>query len=127
MTETQIAHPELAEHTEDAPQAPRPSTLADIISTNVRALRRRRRWSAEQAGQEWENLTGRSMSAQVWYSLERSGGRAWTAADIEAAAVLFGIEPGALLVPLPACVQCDGRPPVGFICAECGAEGPRKA
>jgi hypothetical protein len=104
-----------------------PLPLADVISANVRILRRRKRWTQEQAGQEWETVTGRAVSAQTWYALERPGGRAWTADDIEAAAYLFDVEPAALLVPLDTCGQCDDQPPAGFICAACGVEGPRKA
>ncbi|MFF0630364.1 hypothetical protein [Streptomyces sp. NPDC004296] len=101
--------------------------LADVISANVRILRTRKRWTQEQAGQEWKTVTGRAVSAQTWYALERSGGRAWTADDIEAAARLFDVEPVALLLPLDACAQCTDQPPAGFICTACGVEGPRKA
>ncbi|MFI5808901.1 hypothetical protein [Streptomyces sp. NPDC051561] len=104
-----------------------PLPLADVISANVRILRRRNRWTQGQAGQEWETVTGRTMTAQSWHFLERSGGRAWTADDIEAAADLFDVEPATLLVPLDVCAQCDDRPPAGFICATCGVEGPHKA
>ncbi|WP_371787436.1 helix-turn-helix domain-containing protein [Streptomyces albidoflavus] len=104
-----------------------PLPLADVISANVRILRRRKRWTQEQAGQKWETVTGRAISAQSWYAMERPGSRAWTADDIEAAADLFDVEPVALLVPLDTCAQCNDQPPAGFICATCGVEAPRKA
>ncbi|MGW7514805.1 hypothetical protein ACWGJ2_04355 [Streptomyces sp. NPDC054796] len=107
-------------------ERPTPTTLAAIISANVRILRRRRRWTQEQAGQAWATVTGRALTAQSWYALERPGARAWNADDIEAAAILFGLEVVALVVPLDSCAQCDDRPPAGFICSACGTEGPRK-
>ena len=97
--------------------------LADVISANVRILRRRRRWTQSEAGQHWGEITGRPLNSATWSIAERSGGRAWTAADIATAAELFDVMPAELLVPLGVCTHCGDQPPAGYICATCGISG----
>ncbi|MFK0296400.1 hypothetical protein ACIQU6_38830 [Streptomyces sp. NPDC090442] len=107
------------------PAAEAPS-LAEIISANVRVLRRRRRWTQTETGQRWGEITGRPIKAGTWCIAERPRGRAWTANDIATAARLFEVPPAALLTPLAICAHCGDRPPAGFACPACGVECPRK-
>ncbi|MGY4990924.1 hypothetical protein [Streptomyces nigrescens] len=114
------------EHAHERP-APAEPSLAEIISANVRVLRRRRRWTQAEAGQHWGEITGRPMNAATWSVAERPGGRAWAADDLAIVARLFCLAPADLLAPLDVCGQCSDQPPAGFICSACGIEAPRKA
>jgi transcriptional regulator with XRE-family HTH domain len=85
-----------------------------IVSANVRALRRARRWTqaelADRIGLGWSKDTA---------GQAENGRRVWTANEIAVAAEVFGVTPGSLFEAN--CDQCHGAPPPGFTCNACGA------
>ncbi|MEX3206024.1 helix-turn-helix domain-containing protein [Streptomyces acidiscabies] len=104
-------------------------TAAEIISRNVRRLRRARGWTQAEAAQKLSAITGQLLSNVSWSAAERSPetGRpkSWTANEIAALAELFDVPVGDLFEPQPPCRVCGEKPPVGFTCNACGMGGAR--
>ncbi|MBE4735774.1 hypothetical protein [Streptomyces caniscabiei] len=99
-------------------------TAAEIISRNIRRLRRARGWTQAETAQRFSAITGQPQSNASWSAGEQVGKarqRGWTANDIAALAELFGVPVGDLFEPQPPCRACDGKPPAGFACLTCGA------
>jgi transcriptional regulator with XRE-family HTH domain len=98
------------------------TTLA--VTRNIRAIRKARGWSqrelAKQMAEVGWPLTFACISAME-ANLNESDRRTRTVHvdDLVAFAKLFGIEPADLLIA-PDCGTCNGAPPAGFTCQECG-------
>jgi hypothetical protein len=101
-------------------------TAAEIISRNVRRLRRARGWTQTEAAHRFSEITGQPQSNASWSAGEQVGKsrqRQWSANDIASLAVLFDVPVGDLFEPQPPCRSCGGEPPSGFTCNACGAGG----
>lgn len=97
----------------------------DNISKNVRRLRRARGWTQEEACTRFGNVIGApAMSKASWSAGERAPEtdrpKSWTANEVAALAVLFGVSVGDLFAAEDGCRVCDDRPPAGFTCNTCG-------
>lgn len=91
------------------------STINEIVSRNVRALRIARGWTQEEAGRRFGNLTGTPWSNAVWSAAERqSRPRDWTAFEIAHLSLLFAVPLGDLFKPenpIPTCPTCGQEVP----------------
>jgi len=101
-------------------------TAAEIISRNVRRMRRARGWTQAEAAQRFTEITGQPQSNASWSAGEQVGRprqRQWTANDIAGLAALFEVPVGDLFESQPPCRACGGEPPAGFTCNTCGTGG----
>jgi transcriptional regulator with XRE-family HTH domain len=100
---------------------PQPAS-AGIFAANVFQLRNARGWSQEKLG-ELYNPDAAKPAATV--NLIEAGRQ--TGLDtVDRMAQVFGKTATEMITPLP-CEWCDGEPPEGFSCNECGAATPRQA
>lgn len=92
------------------------STINEIVSRNVRALRIARGWTQEEAGRRFGELTGAPWSNAVWSAAEsQTRPRDWTAAEIASLSRLF-------IVPLDDLFASESSVPT---CPTCGQEVSR--
>lgn len=96
-----------------------------VVGRNVARLRRMKGWSQAQLAIELAPKLGRAPWSRQAVNMGEQGKRSWTATEVAAVAGLFGVSPGALFEPSN-CVTCDGEPPAGFACMECGASAKRE-
>lgn len=97
-------------------------SAAENISRHVRRLREARGWTQEEAGRRLGDFTGRPWSKASWSAAEaRTRPYDWPADKVAAVAALFRVPVGDLFAKTLPCVACDGEPPAGFTCNECGA------
>jgi transcriptional regulator with XRE-family HTH domain len=95
-------------------------TPNQTVAVNMLRLRKLCGWTQEELGAKvgW--------SAPVVSLAERSAAakrnRQFTVDDLVLIAEAFGVAPADLLAVLP-CATCQGSPPAGFTCQECGAAG----
>lgn len=92
------------------------------VAANVRVLRQRRRWSAQQLSDETARH-GHRISRSVIANRETGRASHVTVDDLVAYAQAFGVEPAELLAEVPpvACARCCDKPPTGYTCNACGA------
>lgn len=100
-------------------------SAAHNISRNVRRLRRARHWTQEEAAERFSRIFGGSPVSKVTWSAgerapETNRPKSWTANEVAALAVLFGVPVGDLFDSALPCRACGGQPPSGFICKACG-------
>lgn len=88
------------------------------VAHNVRRLRRVRRWTQGDFGARLEPFGFRWSLATL--SAAEKGRRAWTANELAAVALAFGVGVAELFEPLSQCENCKGMPPKGFVCGSCG-------
>lgn len=107
--------------------AERKLDVSSTVSANVRSLRRARGWTQVEAAQRFAKVHGEHWSNAVWSQAEQSDGsrqRAWSVDELVSVAQLFGASPADLLSgPQPICPACQGKPPAGFTCNTCSADG----
>ena len=91
------------------------------VAVNMLRLRKERGWTQEELG----NLIGWGKSTVS--TAERSASakriRQFSVDDLVLIAGAFGVAPSDLLAPVLLCATCQGTPPAGFACQECGAAG----
>lgn len=92
-----------------------------MVGARVRQLRERAQLTQEALGEQIGTLLGRSWTRQA-VSMAEQGGRSWPARELVAAAQVLGVEPG-MLLRAALCERCLDRPPVGYLCRHCMADG----
>lgn len=98
--------------------------LAAVVVGNVRAIRKRLRWSAAELAERLPPGSGLTRSA---IANAESGRRDHVTVDeLAALAEALGVtDPWALTRPeVPPCETCGDNPPPGFRCMVCGSEPP---
>lgn len=93
-----------------------PQDQAAAVGANIRALRRRKRWTQAKAG----GLMGWPTSATVCAADGHRNGRqrGFTTDEVKRLADIFDVSTWHLTTR---CANCDGQPLAGFSCLACGA------
>lgn len=104
----------------DAPFRLRRGGTGLIVRTNIRTLREQHRMTHADLSARLGEL-GRPIPVPPLRRLE-VGDRRVDVDELAAFAAVFGVTPAQLLEPLPPaeCSTCQGTPPPGFACTECG-------
>jgi len=92
--------------------------VVDILGQNLRHLRKTAKLSAHDVARG----TGQC-SDQVVHAHER-GDRQPNVSQLARYAAYYGVPAASLIRASEACRLCLGVPHAGFVCLECGAEGP---
>ena len=88
-------------------------TVPSVFGRRLQREREARHWSLREAGRECGLSASTVMRAEVGEDMALS--------NAVALARAYGVSMDALLAE-PECATCDGMPPAGFICAECGRQ-----
>ncbi|MGW6144432.1 helix-turn-helix domain-containing protein [Streptomyces sp. NPDC055140] len=91
------------------------------VRLNVRRLREELRYSYAELSERLARQ-GRHIHTVELGRLE-AGERRVDVDDLLALAAVFGMEVGQLIEPPAECGNCQGAPPLGFICMECETTG----
>lgn len=94
------------------------------VATHLRALRRERGWSAREVSERltaagWP-ITRASINQIEANARDGKLVRRVTVDDLMALAEVLGVDPASMLTA-PACDACNGVPPGGFTCNQCGS------
>lgn len=96
------------------------TSSGEIFAANVIALRKARGWTPKHLG-ELFNPDSSSPAATI-SAIETARQKGLDTVD--RMAEVFGKTPAEMITELP-CGWCDGEPPAGFTCTECGTSSPR--
>jgi hypothetical protein len=99
-----------------------PSAQARVVGANIRVLRQRKGWTQVQLG----GLMGWPSATTVCAAEGRRDGRqrGFTTEEVTRLAAIFSLTTTQLTTR---CATCEGHPPAGFACLNCGAQGTRAA
>lgn len=96
------------------------------VVRNVRRLRDRRGWSAQDlAGQTAQ--AGHHVPRSTLANLENGRRRVVTVDELAALAAALSVDPWSLTTDDPMCVVCHNTAPAGFACLTCGCAGSADA
>jgi transcriptional regulator with XRE-family HTH domain len=95
-----------------------PRAQAEVVGSNIRALRRRSGWSQAQLGRLMGWPTPSTVCAAEGHRDGRQ--RSFTLDEVQRLATIFSLKPRQLMTR---CANCDGQPPPGFTCQSCGSAG----
>lgn len=121
----------MSDHTTRRKSKPKTVTPAGdatrAVAAHLLSNRRARGWSVRELSERLIAM-GWPLTSDAICRIEqnlRNGGTVRTVRkvsvdDLMALAEVFGIDPGSMLTA-PACEACNGAPPGGFTCNECGA------
>lgn len=88
----------------------------------VKAERLKRGWSQEKLVRRMRNAGINWMQSTV--TKTESGNRPIRVREVFTLAALLSLDLNAMVVPIePLCAHCDGKPPAGFTCNDCGVVG----
>jgi transcriptional regulator with XRE-family HTH domain len=88
-----------------------------IVAANILAQRKSRGWTVRVMSEKLAQA-GRPLLASGVTKIEL-GSRRVDVDDLVAFSAAFGVDPASMLAR-PGCATCNGAPPVGFTCNECG-------
>ena len=96
-------------------------TPNQTVAVNMRGFRKVRGWKQEELAAKlgWS----KSVVSTAERSVAAKRNRQFTVDDLVLIAEAFGVAPADLLAPVLPCATCQGSPPAGFACQECGAAG----
>jgi transcriptional regulator with XRE-family HTH domain len=94
--------------------------LAAAVAGNVFRLRKSRNMTQPQLGTAM-SAAGVAWDRSIIANVEAGRRQNFTVAELAALAAVFGIRDPWELTKAPSCGRCAGKPPEGFICANCGA------
>ncbi len=96
-------------------------TPNQTVAANMRRLRKARGWKQEELGAKlgWSH----TVVSQAECSVNQKRIRRFSVDDLVLIAGALGVAPSDLLDAVLPCATCQGSPPAGFACQECGAAG----
>lgn len=95
---------------------------SDYAASNIRGLRIARKMTFVELSARME-AEGQPIPVLGLRRIERRARRI-DLDELDAFATVFGVEPWSLTSRVD-CLRCEGKPPVGYICQDCGARGER--
>ena len=104
----------------------RATAHSEHVIRRIKALRRARRWTAQQLADEMK-AAGIPWNRSIVANIELGRRSYITVDELWALADVFGLIPVDLAAIGPTCPICRDAPPVGYICRTCGAEGTERA
>lgn len=97
------------------------NALSDVVAARVRSIRRSRGWSVQHLADRCAELGAPELTSRALYVLEGPRRRKVTVDEAAIFARVFGVDITTLLTPAT-CERCNGAPPEGFSCNECGRD-----